>query len=192
MNLKELHDEYEVGKGGCDSKIIERWDRLGFIDGIKSDELRNRVALTLENAAQYMLSGNDDEIKDGCNLSTVIFPIIRRMLTHGKDSKKIKQVVEFSQIAGVLKENNLRTLSFYINENPKNKYDKRFAPIFERFIELEGVETNSILSLIEAKFGSSLQHDMNVIAYVLDADYEAELAAHVCDFLQHKIIESQQ
>ena len=68
-----------------DEKVLERWKKIGFTDGIENEELKLKLSWAYENMAKSLVF---DEIEDSehtvltmeCRqwMTTVIFPIIRR------------------------------------------------------------------------------------------------------------------
>lgn len=57
-------------------EIIERWDKLGFLDGFPEDK-KEVLAMNYENMARYLIYNNEDNVED--SFSTIIFPVIRKI-----------------------------------------------------------------------------------------------------------------
>ena len=61
------------------SKTIEKWDGLGFLDGLKG-HVRENIAQLYENQASTMLNENAEASGSGA-FETVVFPIVRRVFS---------------------------------------------------------------------------------------------------------------
>ena len=94
MNIIKL-ENYETPS---DEKVVERWEKLGFTDGIENEELKLKLSWAYENMAKALVL---EEIVDSghtvltmeCRqwIATVIFPIIRRTVVgYYKKHNKIK------------------------------------------------------------------------------------------------------
>ena len=58
---------------------INKWDKLGFLDGLKG-HLRENVAQLYENQASHLI--NEASSADGSgSFETVVFPIVRRVFS---------------------------------------------------------------------------------------------------------------
>jgi len=57
-------------------KVLEKWDKLGFLVGIESDENKMTLANHYEELANFIISAK----KEHDEMSTLAFPIIRRVL----------------------------------------------------------------------------------------------------------------
>lgn len=81
MNIIKL-ENYETPS---DEKVLERWKKIGFTDGIENEELKLKLSWAYENMAKALVL---DEIVDSghtvltmeCRqwIATIIFPIIRK------------------------------------------------------------------------------------------------------------------
>jgi hypothetical protein len=70
----ELNEQKKVKK-----MIIERWDGLGFTDGLHG-HLKETIATLYENQAKFMMNEATDSTSSG-SFETVVFPIIRRVFS---------------------------------------------------------------------------------------------------------------
>jgi hypothetical protein len=68
-----------------DEKVVERWEKIGFTDGIKNEELKLKLSWAYENMAKALVWEEIPDLehtvlKMECKqwIATVIFPIIRR------------------------------------------------------------------------------------------------------------------
>lgn len=68
-------------------KVLERWEKFGFTDGIKNEELKLKLSWAFENMAKALVleEVEDSEhtvIKMECRqwIATIIFPIIRKTI----------------------------------------------------------------------------------------------------------------
>jgi hypothetical protein len=66
-------------------KVVERWEKIGFTDGIKNEELKLKLSWAYENMAKALVWEEIPDLehtvlKMECKqwIATVIFPIIRR------------------------------------------------------------------------------------------------------------------
>ncbi len=73
------------------SKVLEKWDDLGFLDGMESDDNKMILANHYEELANFIISAK----KEYNEMSTLAFPIIRRVLveTDFKYEINIKEFV---------------------------------------------------------------------------------------------------
>ena len=58
---------------------INKWDRLGFLDGLRG-HLKENVAQLYENQASHLINEATSEGSNGA-FETVVFPIIRRVFS---------------------------------------------------------------------------------------------------------------
>jgi hypothetical protein len=58
---------------------INKWDRLGFLDGLKG-HLKENVAQLYENQASFLINEATSETSNGA-FETVVFPIVRRVFS---------------------------------------------------------------------------------------------------------------
>lgn len=68
-----------------DEKVVERWEKIGFTDGIKNEELKLKLSWAYENMAKALVWEEIPDLEHAvlkmeCKqwIATVIFPIIRR------------------------------------------------------------------------------------------------------------------
>lgn len=93
MNANNILDSY---KTPSDEKVVERWKKIGFTQGLK-DEIELKVAWAYENMAQALCL--DKIFYNGLILSqhdwfiSIIFPIIRRtMCEYYEKHNEIKSI----------------------------------------------------------------------------------------------------
>lgn len=83
-------------------EMIEKWDRLGFLDGLP-EEIKSNTAMTYERAAKILVGDNavqpfTYEYLTGNFLVTAIFPIIYRISKTGLIIKNVPDLIqEFNQ-----------------------------------------------------------------------------------------------
>lgn len=100
-------------------EIIERWDKLGFLDGFPEDK-KEVLAINYENMAHYLIYNDEDNVED--SFSTIIFPIIRRITSKIPIKFDSRMLVKY--ILGITIENVEQyvseTVRKYLKQN-KNK-----------------------------------------------------------------------
>lgn len=82
MNSNNNLENYETPS---DEKVVERWEKIGFTDGIKNEELKLKLSWAFENMAkafvlEEIVNSEHTVLKMECRqwIATVIFPIIRK------------------------------------------------------------------------------------------------------------------
>lgn len=60
--------------------VQERWDSLGFTDGLPDGVIKENIAALYENEAKFLLKEATDSSNSG-SFETVVFPIIRRVFS---------------------------------------------------------------------------------------------------------------
>ena len=70
----ELNENKRIRK-----QIVERWDKIGMIDGLKG-AVKENIATLIEKQAKSLLSEATDSNNSG-SFETVVFPIIRRVFS---------------------------------------------------------------------------------------------------------------
>ena len=60
---------------------VERWEAIGFLDGVKDEEKRERMAVEFDRLAKYVLYSEWDY---NVHVECVIFPTIRKVLEKGE------------------------------------------------------------------------------------------------------------
>lgn len=73
-------------------ELIEKWDRLGFLDGL-SEEIKGNTAMTYEKAAKILV-GDGSLFGTGNFLVTAIFPIIYRISKTGLVIKNVPDLIQ--------------------------------------------------------------------------------------------------
>ena len=73
-------------------ELIEKWDRLGFLDGLP-EELKGNTAMTYEKAANILVI---DSLSYGSGnfLVTAIFPVIYRICKTGLVIKNVPDLIQ--------------------------------------------------------------------------------------------------
>ena len=61
------------------NEIVKRWKKLNMLIGLEG-QTKEDVAIAFEEMTKYLLSRKDDYKTD---VSTLVFPIIRRIITNG-------------------------------------------------------------------------------------------------------------
>jgi len=59
---------------------INKWDKLGFLDGLKG-HLKENVAQLYENQASYLINEATSDGQSNGAFETVVFPIVRRVFS---------------------------------------------------------------------------------------------------------------
>ena len=73
-------------------EMIEKWDRLGFLDGL-TEELKGNTAMTYERAATILV-GDGPLHGTGDFLVTAIFPVIYRISKTGLVIKNVPDLIQ--------------------------------------------------------------------------------------------------
>ena len=73
-------------------ELIEKWDRLGFLDGLP-EELKGNTAMTYEKAANILVIDNLS-YGSGNFLVTAIFPVIYRICKTGLVIKNVPDLIQ--------------------------------------------------------------------------------------------------
>ena len=88
------NNKLDIYKTPSDEKVVERWEKFGFTDGIKNEELKLKLSWAFENMAKALVF---EEIEDSEHtiykqwIATIIFPIIRRtVVEYYEKHNKIK------------------------------------------------------------------------------------------------------
>lgn len=73
-------------------ELIEKWDRLGFLDGLP-EEIKGNTAMTYEKAANILIS-EYETYGDNPFLTTAIFPVIYRIFKTGLIIKNVPDLIQ--------------------------------------------------------------------------------------------------
>ncbi len=144
-NLIKINN-LNIGKGGTLKEILDKWERIGFLDRITKKETKLKVALVMEEVAYILLN---NKIKNKYDyLEMVVFPVSRRVVTKLYDRKITNKIK---------KDNLVKSLDgkFIINELNrllKFNYDffKKIYNGYEKNIDIEAEATAFISEKIES------------------------------------------
>lgn len=110
--------------------IIEKWSKIGFLDGLEDREEIKCIATSFEIAAKYLIS---DEAKNNIfgekkynDLDTLTFPVLRRTLAKYDGDLKydIKKIEEFT--LGLINDLNKKLLSVNFIAEFTSRYSDNF------------------------------------------------------------------
>lgn len=73
-------------------ELTEKWDRLGFLDGL-SEEVKGNAVMTYEKAANILIS-EYETYGDNPFLTTAIFPVIYRICKTGLIIKNVPDLIQ--------------------------------------------------------------------------------------------------
>lgn len=102
MDVKKLNSlkyeqlsEWEVGKAVL-KDIVNRWEQIGFLDGIEDEKKKEMIAVAFDNMAYDLVTENErvikiekrydfncapyDETDNFAQFNVIVFPIIRRVI----------------------------------------------------------------------------------------------------------------
>ena len=130
-----------------DKKVLERWEKIKFTDGIKNEELKLKLSWAYENMAKTLAIPDSEhtapKIMEGRQrIATVIFPIIRRTVVgYYEKHNEIKLIethdyIEFfnnSTLSDII-DNDYWNADYTDNQNYKadiNKIKQIFNKIFD-------------------------------------------------------------
>ena len=83
--MGQLLKSGQVGNIGTNSMkliredVINKWDKLGFLDGLNGYS-KDNVAQLFENQASYLIN-EQTQASDSGSFETVVFPIVRRVFS---------------------------------------------------------------------------------------------------------------
>lgn len=202
--MSYLLDSGKVGtldkSRNTNSHIFVRWKELGFLDGLDEDTAM-KVALSYEIAANMMLMDgkiydmyfkiNEDIIDDDGIVDTVIFPIIRRIVSKFVDAHKyvpeivnmVKKEFETSLWKSIASGSETAIAHFYDNVLPiwsshhKERKHKDYHD-FKKYMYKRHVE-------------KCREYRRNIESYedFIPIDLEAEFCAYVAERIENIIRE---
>lgn len=112
-----------------DEKVVERWEKIGFTDGIKNEELKLKLSWAYENMAKALTIPDLEHtvLKMECKqwIATVIFPIIRRTVVEYYEKHNEIKLIETDDYFEFFKSH---TLSDIVNNDYWN-YDGTYEEI---------------------------------------------------------------
>jgi len=87
-------DNLKSNKGEDLLTITEKWKKIGFLEGVDDEKLKNRIANHFEEALQYLLTKSKKEKES----ETAVFPIILTIFTKKDESENIPIIKNFNTI----------------------------------------------------------------------------------------------
>lgn len=198
MTTREMFESvgWVPSTSGTEKEIIERWDRLGFLEG-EPKSRRKRLAFTLEGMAQFILKANEtnDPYKlEGCS-ETLIYPLLRRIMTPYRGDN-IRRVLNPMEVIFILNETSVDELIEFSKKDETDKRRKGIVPAFERLIHYDGCHMISLYTLLRGNVmtkieGITLTQHLLLLEAVFNFDYLAELTWYIARYIQHRLAEEQ-
>lgn len=175
--LKELKFE----ECNTDEEIVDFWNRLYLLDGIKNDFKKKCVAKAMHNMARKLLTkdkyANNNEL---CiDHTIVIFPIIRRVIM----DPYYKEINDFDTdfFENIINNSSIKEIINGIGDDFRKEVlsTKGFSKRLDEYENLIGNKT----------FHDIKYEDFVEIGTQLEVDAEAELLTILCDYYVQKIKE---
>ena len=201
MKIMEENEIIELRKKQ-QTKVIERWRKLGFLYGLnENSETERRAAMSYENMAVTLAALLDDDYPDDIKYklsecTTFSFPIIRHCLT---TKNRVNHVILPEQVLWPLLHLTCEELFSEVSEkNPKfkkrvNEHDK-----MREFLKLNDEYQDKLIDVLsryqtKISFEEATNHEPQPCKISLDAfikltgiDFVACLCAMVSDYIKLK------
>lgn len=168
--------------------VVNRWRKLGLVEGIKPNSVtEKRLCESYERMTAYLINEHKEE---NGGFETVVFPIIRRILTSNGTGGHISRVVMPKEIIKVLETCTTQEMHDTIkNLIPKAKYENNVKLIF-RFLSYKGLADKCLFTIFRLDNGLSTKEERDLLAALAGRsfiDLEAEVVYYISTFLIQKL-----
>ena len=157
-----------------DEDAFTRWKKLGLLEGIKDSRLQRHVANNYEECARDILGGSS--LGDYWN--TIIFPMIRRIITHER-IVNLGIYVSYGKIIGIMSGRTMAQFMDYFGRHT-NEGAGYFLNKVEEYCSQHGYLDEPIIKFNVPGFCEYYYETGR--AYLM-IDTEAELCALFCDYI---------